>query len=262
MTFVTTGPLDSVLALQQVTGVFDLNVHTQTLQAEHTAVVQNHAFGIASTPENFKGEVVVARDPDTGAGDFGACGASTSDCCCPLTNAAAVAGKIAMCDRGTCGFGVKALIVQRAGAAGYLLANNSAAAPPVMGGASPAEPITIPCTSTTQAAGTAFKAYVVGASGPIRVSIDDRRLMACDDDGNPIPGNDYASIISGCLPAGKYMLSVRGFSTSNGPYVFQMKGVAGCVPTVPPTLNAPFPGTSFCPPAASYERSCAYPFLP
>jgi hypothetical protein len=262
MTFVTTGPLDSVLRLDQVTGVVNLNVHTHTIQNEYSAVAQNHAFGIASTSENFKGEVVVGLDPDTGDGIFGPCGASTTDCCCPLTNAAAVAGKIAMCDRGTCGFAVKATNVQRAGAAGYLLANNSTAAPPAMGGVPPAEPITLPCTSTTQAAGTSFKAYVVGASGPIRVSLDDRQMMSCDDDGNPIPGNDYASIITGCLPAGRYMLSVRGFSTSNGPYVFQMKGVTGCTPTVPPTLNAPVPGTSFCPPAASYERVCAYPFLP
>jgi len=252
MTFVTSGFTDTVLNLQRRTGVIDLNVHTQGISGEFAAVAAGHAFGIAGDRSNFKGQVIVGLDATTGTGPFGACGASATDCCCPLDNAAALAGKIAMCDRGTCGFAIKAANVQNSGAAGYLLANNSAANPPGMGG-TPPFPITIPCVSTTQAVGTSFKA----TTALIRVSLDDRRLLACDDDGNPQPGNPYLSIISGCLPAGDYMLSVRGWNLSSGPYGFQMRGVAGCVPTDPPTINAGNTG-SFCPPNA-LERSCAYP---
>ena len=51
-------------------------------------------------------------------------GPSTTDACSALTNAAAVAGKIALVDRGTCDFTQKAVNVQAAGAIGMVVANN------------------------------------------------------------------------------------------------------------------------------------------
>ena len=254
MTFFTDGFTDTVLQLEnRIPTALDVNVHTQGLQGNYAGGFA-HGFGIAATHDNFKGQVVISQDPTTGSGEFGACGASATDCCCPLTNAAAVAGKIVMCDRGTCSFQFKAINAERAGAAGFLLGNNSAAAPPNMAGVAGAPAVTIPCVSTTQALGTAMKA----TTAIIRVSIDDYKLMACDDDGNEQPYNPYLSKITGCLPAGEYQLSVRGWNLSNGPYVFTMRGVAGCVPTTPPTINAGNSG-SFCPPGNSFERSCAYP---
>ena len=52
-------------------------------------------FGPAVTGSNFSGQMVLGVDPSDGAG------ASTTDACSPLTNAAAVAGKIVLVDRGT-----------------------------------------------------------------------------------------------------------------------------------------------------------------
>lgn len=52
-------------------------------------------------------------------------GPSTLDACTPLTNAAAVAGKIALVDRGGCTFVIKAATVQAAGAIGLIVANNT-----------------------------------------------------------------------------------------------------------------------------------------
>src|SRR6185369_7546360 len=60
--------------------------------------------------------VVLAND---GVPDF-----STSNACGPLTNAAQVAGKIALIDRGTCTFTAKALNAQNAGAAGAIIADS------------------------------------------------------------------------------------------------------------------------------------------
>ncbi len=53
-------------------------------------------------------------------------GPATTDACTPLTNAAAVAGKIALVERGTCTFATKAKTVQDAGAIAMLLYNNAA----------------------------------------------------------------------------------------------------------------------------------------
>jgi hypothetical protein len=248
MTYATFGFTDTVLLLENKSGIFDLNIHNQGFSGEFQAVLGPHTAcsNLVANPATFKGQVVITDD---GAG-------VTYDCCTPIVNTSAVAGKLAFCQRGTCGFAVKSVNVQNAGAAGMLLANVAAGAAPGMGG-TPAVPITIPCVSTTVDGGT----KILGAAAttePVRISLDDRQLMACDDDSNPQPGNPYLSIISGCLPAGNYVLSVRGWSGSNGPYVFQMKGVPGCVPTAPPTINAGNSG-SFCPTTNSFTRTCAYP---
>ena len=71
-------------------------------------------------------------------------------------NAAAVAGKIALIDRGVCGFVVKAKNAQNAGAVGVIIANSVASSPaPGLGGADPT--IVIPVVSVTQADGNTLK---------------------------------------------------------------------------------------------------------
>jgi hypothetical protein len=95
------------------------------------------AFGPALTSPGVTGEVVVAIDPADGAGP------SPTDGCSALTNEAAVAGNIALIDRGTCGFVVKVKHAQDAGAIAVLIADNTAANPP--GGIAGIDPtITIP----------------------------------------------------------------------------------------------------------------------
>ncbi|MCY1022814.1 myxosortase-dependent M36 family metallopeptidase [Pyxidicoccus sp. MSG2] len=60
-------------------------------------------------------------------------GASTTDGCSALTNAADVAGRIAFVDRGTCSLQLKVLNAQAAGAVGVIVANDSSPMPGGMG---------------------------------------------------------------------------------------------------------------------------------
>src|SRR5205823_12810182 len=73
------------------------------------------SFGPALIPGGLTGTVVAAADPSDSTG------ASTTDACSALTNASEVAGKIALVDRGTCTFVVKARNCQSAGAIAVLV---------------------------------------------------------------------------------------------------------------------------------------------
>jgi hypothetical protein len=125
-------------------------------------------FGPAPTRANFAGTIVAALD---GAG------ASTLDACEPITNAAAIAGNIALVDRGSCAFVIKAANVQNAGAAGMLVANTAAGAP-ALGGSDPS--ITIPSLSVSQADGALIRANL-----PVQASfmIDPTLLQGADNQG-------------------------------------------------------------------------------
>jgi hypothetical protein len=81
---------------------------------------------------------------------------TTTDGCSPFSNAAAVSGKIALVERGFCGFVVKAANAQAAGAIGVIIYNNAAnaaAGPPGMAGVDPA--VTIPSVSLSRTDGLA-----------------------------------------------------------------------------------------------------------
>ncbi len=78
------------------------------------------------------------------------------------TNALAVRGNIAVVDRGTCGFTVKALNVQAAGAKGMIVVDNVTAAISGLGGTDPS--ITIPAVRVTLADGTKIKAALTKRS--------------------------------------------------------------------------------------------------
>lgn len=89
--------------------------------------------------------------------------------CEPLTNAAEVAGKIVLIQRGTCGFAVKLEQAQNAGAKALLVFNNAAGNPIAMGGdlAGP----TIPALMVRQDDGNAVKAAVEGGT-TVNVTFD------------------------------------------------------------------------------------------
>lgn len=79
------------------------------------------------------------------------------------SNALAVKGRIALVDRGVCGFAVKAAVVQAAGAIGMIVADNVAGSPPPgLGGTDPA--ITIPSVRISQADGVKLKAQLTKRS--------------------------------------------------------------------------------------------------
>jgi len=122
-------------------------------------------FGPALTPGGVSGNLVQALDPA-----IPVTSPTTFDACSPLTNAAAVAGNIALVDRGTCGFIVKAANVQAAGATGMVVADNVAGAPPPdLGGVDPT--IIIPAVRITLADGNLIKP-LLGAGVNVTLLID------------------------------------------------------------------------------------------
>ncbi|MFL6196260.1 MAG: PA domain-containing protein [Thermoanaerobaculia bacterium] len=108
------------------------------------------AFGPALAAPGVTGDLVLALDAANVAGP------STTDACSPLTNAAAVAGKIAILDRGTCGFVVKVKNAQDAGAIGVVVADNAIGSPPA-GMAGVDATITIPSARVSLGDGIKLK---------------------------------------------------------------------------------------------------------
>ena len=127
------------------------------------------SLGPFVVPGSFAGTVVLADD-GVGAG---------GDACEPLANAAAVAGHIALVDRGVCTFDVKALNAQAAGATGVLVANNVAGLIEP-GGVNAA--VTIPVIGLTLDDRNVIKAASPGVQ--VEAISDPARLIGADDAGN------------------------------------------------------------------------------
>ena len=117
------------------------------------------SFGPQLTGAGITDDVVVGLDDGT----------STTDGCTALTNGTAVAGNIAMVDRGTCGFAVKVKNAQNAGAVAVLVADNVEATPGGMSGTDPS--ITIPSVRIRLSDGNLIKGAL--ASGPVNVTMKD-----------------------------------------------------------------------------------------
>jgi hypothetical protein len=135
-----------------VPSVLDFGVPALTINAPlaiaGTLRVGSASFGPPVSVAGVAGELVLADD-GVGTG---------SDACEPLTpaSATAVAGQIALVDRGTCAFTIKVKNAQDAGAVATVVADNVAGAPPPgLGGADPT--IVIPSVRITLADGNAIK---------------------------------------------------------------------------------------------------------
>ncbi len=156
----------------------------------------------------------VVGDYDIGAASFGpsiSAGTVTGDvvryedavapindgCEAPPVNAAALAGKIALIDRGLCGFVIKVKNAQDAGAIGVIIADNTAGCPPAgLGGADPT--ITIPAVRITLPDGNLLKANLVGLN--VSLTTDPGSLAGLDAGGrvrmnapNPFQGGSSVS---------------------------------------------------------------------
>ena len=90
------------------------------------------AFGGGLPVEGLQGSLVRAIDASTAGGP------STNDACSTILNASALAGKIALVDRGTCTFLDKVRNCQAAGAVAVIVANNSGSTLVPMTGSDPA----------------------------------------------------------------------------------------------------------------------------
>jgi PA domain/LVIVD repeat len=112
------------------------------------------AFGPAPTAAGITGTVVLSND---GVG-------TTTDACESLVGFPA--GSIAVVDRGTCEFGLKALNAQNAGATGVIVANNAPGIPGTMGAGLVGHLVTISAVQVSQADGAIIKSGLP-ASGTI-----------------------------------------------------------------------------------------------
>ena len=154
-------------------------------------------FGGAISQAGVSGTLVAAVDPSN------ATGASTTDGCSPLTNAAQINGNIALVDRGSCNFTVKAANAQAAGAKGVVIANNVAGGPPGMAGTDPA--ITIPVVSISLSDGAALRANL---PAQVKIALDPVLRAGADAAGrvllyapNPIePGSSISHFDTSAHP--------------------------------------------------------------
>jgi PA domain/FlgD Ig-like domain len=193
------------------------------------------SFGAALTTTGVTAPVVLGVDAS----------APVNDGCSALTNAASVAGKICLLDRGTCAFTLKADAAQAAGAVGLIIANNAAGilSP---GGTDPT--VTIPVVMITQTDGNTIKAQL-GTGVTATIGLDpahfagahdpDERLMMFAP--NPIqPGSSVSHWDTSALPNLLMEPAINGDLTANVDmtrYLFEDIGwfrprTTGVTPTV------------------------------
>lgn len=166
---VNTAAAASVLAL----GTPSLRI-TQPLSVAGSYLIGPASFGPALGDPALNGEVATFADT---AGQALACGGLSPD------NAAAVAGKIALIDRGTCTFVIKAANLQAAGAIGMIVADNVAGAPPpALGGSDPS--IMIPAVRISQADGVSLKAALAAGTSSALLGLNTAQLKGADTNGN------------------------------------------------------------------------------
>lgn len=119
--------------------------------------------------------------------------------CNALTNAAAVSGKIALIDRGTCTFVNKVQFAQNAGAVACVVCNNVAGSPIVMGGASGT--INIPSVMISQADCALLKAQLANNVN-VSLSSPGTAFNRDGDFDNMIIAHEYGHGISSRLTGG------------------------------------------------------------
>ena len=132
------------------------------------AIAKDCEAGAASFGPQLTG-VGITDDVVLGLDEANAQGPSTTDACTPLTNGAAVAGNIAMVDRGTCAFTTKVKNAQNAGAVAVLVADNVEAPPGGMSGVDAS--ITIPSVRIRLSDGNLIKSAL--PTSPVNVTMKD-----------------------------------------------------------------------------------------
>lgn len=176
----------------------EVNVFAPSTLAGAYRVGTASGFGPQLNSPGITGDVVLVND---GVG-------AVTDACTPLVNAAAVAGKIALADRGTCTFVQKALTAQAAGAVALIIANNAAGdPPPALGGVDPT--VTISTVSVSIGLGTAMKtALAASIAVNVNLGIDLTQRAGADPTGfaqiyatNPVqPGSSISHYDSIAFP--------------------------------------------------------------
>ena len=135
------------------------------------------------------GSVVLVNDDATGTLHQG---------CSTPVNASALAGKIALIDRGTCNFTAKVLNAQNAGAIAAIVVNNVTGAPITMGGTD--NTITIPAVMVSLETGDTMKQYLA-VDSTVTVTMKAGTRLDGDLD-NSIIAHEYTHGISNRLTGG------------------------------------------------------------
>ena len=136
-------------------------------------------FGAPLSSPGISGVIVAGLDAADAAGPL------TTDGCSAFTNAAAVAGKIALVSRGTCGFVVKAKNAQNAGAIATVIADNVAGGPPAgMAGVDPT--VTIPSVRITLDDGNALRTAIAAGAVQGTLGVNLAVFSGADAGGSPL----------------------------------------------------------------------------
>jgi hypothetical protein len=137
------------------------------------------SFGPQLAAPGLSGNLVLAFD----AAD--ASGPSTTDACTAIANPGEVLGRVALVDRGACGFVVKVKNAQNAGAIAVVIGDNVAGGPPAgLGGADPT--ITIPAVRITLADAQKLKAALAGGQVDVTLGVDPSVRAGADRGGRAL----------------------------------------------------------------------------
>lgn len=132
------------------------------------------SFGALALPPAFAGKEFVLINDGNGTSLTDGCGANgaatTAGDTLVYANAAAVAGKIAVIDRGTCSFEYKSKIAQDNGAVGVIIANTAGGVIDMGRALVQTSGLTIPTVMISQADGIELKANIAGARASVAVS--------------------------------------------------------------------------------------------
>ena len=145
-------------------------------------------FGAATY--NVTGNVVVADDG----------GVDSTLACSALVNNTAITGNIALIDRGTCQFGVKALNAQNAGAVAAIICQNTGDAPIAMGPGTEGASVTIPSIMISREDCDSIKVYLPNVD--ITMSRTNSNVNIDGSFDNVIIGHEYGHGISIRLTGG------------------------------------------------------------
>lgn len=186
--------------------------------------MQMYIFNIVESSLTVNGPASLAGELEHGTAAFGPStfdltsdivGAAPLDGCTPLTNGAALAGKIALIARGTCAFVMKVKVAQDAGAAGVII-NNNAAGGGAISFAGDDDTVTIPSFGISLEDGNALRAAL--ADGPVNVTMHE--LTKIDRDGtmdNGIIAHEWFHYVSNRLVGdGNGLYNNQGQSMGEG----------------------------------------------
>jgi len=149
-------------------------------------------FGPKLTVAGITGNLVIARDSTS----------NPTQGCYKIINDTAVAGKIAIIDRGgTCSFTTKVLNAQNAGAIAVIVVQNSSSSPTAMSGTAPT--ITIPSVMVHRVTGDSIKKYLLIDSVTAKLSDAAAAIKTFDSDlDNGVISHEYGHGISNRLTGG------------------------------------------------------------